>query len=135
MSEVAEFDRRYAEKLALATMIDAHQMAQVMAMYPMMADAMKRMQTENVNLDGTPVMTVMNVEAVASAEQQAQAKAEPAKSEPAPRSIGGLAGAIGGRLGRRIAGGNQEPAASATPGRTAFMTMEHQLIKVTPAAA
>jgi hypothetical protein len=135
VSEVAVFDRRYAEKLALATMIDAKQMAQVMAMYPMMADAMKRLQAENVNLDGTLVMTVVNVEAVASAEQAAQAKAEPAKDEPAPRGIGGLAGALGGRLGRRVAGGGQEPAASATPGRASVMTMEHQLMKVTASAA
>src|SRR5262245_25008227 len=37
VSEVADFDRRFAEKLALPTMIDAQQMAAAMAMYPMMA--------------------------------------------------------------------------------------------------
>lgn len=129
MSEVADFDRRYAEKLALPTMLDAQQMAAVMAMYPMMADAMKRLQAENVNLDGTPVMTTMTVDAVASAEQAAaQAKAEQPKDEGVPRSLGGLAG----RLGRRVVK-RDEPAA-ATPGRATIMTVQQEVLKVAAAA-
>ena len=71
MNELADFERRYAEKLALPTMLDAQQMAAMMAMYPMLGDAMQRFRAENVNLDGTPVLTVMTVDAVANAEQQA----------------------------------------------------------------
>src|SRR5690606_26042456 len=59
MNEVAEFDRRYAQALALPMMMDAQQMAAAMAMNPMMADAMRRMQAENVNMDGTAVQTIV----------------------------------------------------------------------------
>lgn len=132
MNEVVQFDRRYAEKLALPVMIDAQQMATAMAMYPMMADAMKRLQAENVSMDGTAVLTVTNVDAVASAEQAAaQAKAAEPKAEGLPRSIGGLAG----RLGRRVVRKDDEPAAaSTTPGRTNVMTVQHEVIKVAATA-
>lgn len=130
MSEVADFDRRYAEKLASSMMLDAQQMAAAMALYPQMQQAMARMQAENVKMDGTPVMTVVKVETVASAEQAAAA-AQPKKEEPPPTSLGGL----GARLGRRALGrGNDDNAAAATPGRATVMTMQHELLKVTPAA-
>ncbi|MGE3401690.1 MAG: hypothetical protein AB7K63_03825 [Vicinamibacterales bacterium] len=134
MNEVADFERRYAEKLALPVMMNAQQMAAAMAMYPMMADAMRRMQAESVNMDGTPVQTTVTIDAVASAEQAAQQGAQAAEQpREAPRSIGGLAGALGGRLGRRIAGGgnNNDQPANATPGRATFMTMNNELLKVT----
>jgi hypothetical protein len=100
MKELADFDRRYAEKLAAPTMIDAQQMATAMAMYPMMAEAMKKMQAENVKLDGTPVMTVMSLDAVGNPQEKGTAKEQPAaKEDSVPRSLGGLAG----RLGRKIA--------------------------------
>jgi hypothetical protein len=131
MKEVADFEKRFAEKLALPTMIDAQQMAAVMAMYPMMGEAMKRLQAENVNLSGTPVMTTMTVDAVAGAAQAAQAKAEP-KQEAPPTSLGGLAG----RLGRRAIKKDPEPAATGAAGQNdthaTFMTVQHELLKVTP---
>ena len=79
---------------------------------------------------GTPVMTVVKVEIVASAEQAAAA-AQQKKEEPAPRGLGGL----GARLGARALGrGNDDNAAAATPGRATVMTSQHELLKVTPAA-
>ena len=138
MNEVADFDRRYAEKLALPIMMNAQQMAAAMAMYPMMADAMRRMQAESVNMDGTPVQTTVTVDSVAGADQAASAAgSQPAAEQPRdrPRSIGGLAGALGGRLGRRIAGGGNDQPAGATPGRATFMTMNNELLKVTTAPA
>jgi len=129
MKEIADFDRRYAEKLALPTMLDAQQTAAVMAMYPMMRDAMKKFQAENVNLDGTPVLTEMTVDAVASAEQAAaQAKAEEPKEQGVPRSLGGLAG----RLGRKIAKKDDEPKAAGN--RATFMTLQHEVLKVAATA-
>jgi hypothetical protein len=125
LSEVAEFDRRYAEKLHGPTMLDAQQMAAAMAMYPMLQDAMTRLQKENVNLDGTAILTVMKVEAVKNPEQAAAAK-EP---EPAPTSVGGL----GGRLARRMMRKNKDEADASTGGRATVMTMQHEVLKVTPA--
>ena len=129
MQDVVEFEKRFADKLALSTMIDAQQMATVMAMYPMMGDAMKRFQVESVNLDGTPVMTTMTVDAVASPDTAQPTPAE--KREAAPTGLGGLAG----RLGRRVIKKDPEPAAAGqSDTRATFMTVEHQLLKVTPSA-
>ena len=131
---VAQFDRRYAEKLALFAAVDAQQMAAALAMYPMLDDAMKRMQVESVKLDGTAVLTVMSVDAVMNAAQQAElAKAQQeqkAEESKMPRSLGGLAG----RLGRRVIQ-KDEPAANATPGRANFMTVQHEVIKVSATAS
>jgi hypothetical protein len=131
MSEVAEFDRRYAEKLASSVILDAQQMAAAMAIYPQMQQALARMQAENVRMDGTPVLTVTKIETVANAEQAAAADA-PKKEEPPPTSLGGL----GARLGRRALGGNKgdKEAAPVTPGRATVMTMQQELLKVTPSS-
>jgi hypothetical protein len=125
MNEIAQFDRRYAEKLASAVMLDAQTAAMAAGMYPMMADAMKRMQAENVSLDGTPVMTVLKMETVPSAEQ-AKTAASPPQQESRPRGLGGL----GGALARRVAGGNDN---AAPGGRTLVMTMQTELVKAAPA--
>ena len=130
MKEVADFDRRYAERLALSTMIDAQQMATVMAMYPMMRDAIKRLDAENVNLDGTSVMTTMTVDAVKSPEQTTEAKPAP-KEEASPTSLGGLVG----RLGRRVVKKDPEPAAAQSDNHVTFMTMQHELVKVSSTAS
>ena len=123
LREVAEFDRRYAEKLHGPMLLDAQQMAAMTAMYPMLQDAMARVQKENVNLDGTPVLTVLKVEAVKSAEQAAAAK-EP---EPPAAGLGGL----GGRLARRVMKKKEDPGASAR-GRATVMTLQHEVLKVAP---
>jgi hypothetical protein len=135
MNEVAEFDLRYAQKLNASVMFDAQQTAALMAMYPMMSEAMKRFEAENVNMDGTAVLTVTTVQAVANPEQAKQQQQEQSSAQETPRSLGGLGGAIGGRLGRRILGGNKEEAAPSTPGRATIMTMTHELLKVSPAVA
>jgi hypothetical protein len=138
MDEVAAFDLRYAQQINVLAMFDAQQTAALMAMYPMMKPAMERFEKESVNMDGTSVLTASTLEAVASAEQAAeQAKQEqgqqPAAQAP-PTSLGGLGGALGARLGRRVLGGGQKadtPAPSA-PGRAVILTMTDEVVKVTP---
>ena len=138
--EVAAFDLKYAKQLGISAMFDAQQMAAMTAMYPMMTQAMERFEAENVKMDGTAVMTVVSVEAVADAEQakaQQQQQQAPAAQQP-PTSLGGLGGALGGRLGRRVlGGGNQNSAAAApsAPGRATVMTTTHEVVKVTPSVA
>ena len=126
LREVAEFVRRYAEKLHGPMLLDAHQMAAMTTMYPMLQEAMARVQKENVNLDGTPVLTVLKVEAVQSAEQAAAVK----ESEPAPAGLGGL----GGRLARRMIRKKEDASASA-PGRATVMTVQHEVLTVAPAVS
>lgn len=130
LKEIYEFDRRYAEKLYGPMMGDAQQMAMATAMYPMLKDAMARLQKERVNLDGAPVMTVLKVEAAANPEQAAAAKKE--ESRP-PSSIGGIGGALAGRMMRR---NRDKPAAAepSAPGRSLIFTMQHEVLKVTPSA-
>jgi hypothetical protein len=135
MSEVAAFDLRYAQKLNLTAMLDAQQAAAALAMYPMMADAMKRMQAENVNLDGTAILTVVKFEAVANPEQaKQQQQQQQQQTAETPRGIGG---ALAGRLGRRVLGGNRDEAnaSSSTPGRATVMTSMHEVLKVAPVAS
>jgi hypothetical protein len=124
LGEVAEFDRRYAEKLHGPMMLDAQQMAAAMAMYPMLQDAMQRMQKENVNLDGTPVLTVMKVEAVKNPEQKSAAES----SERPPAGLGGLGGRLAGRMMRR----NKDQADASAAGRATVMTFQHEVLKVMP---
>src|SRR4029453_1480650 len=75
MKEVADFYVRYAQKLYGGTMLagmQADQMAMVMAMYPMMKQAIGRMNTEGERLQGTSILTTMTFEAVKTAEQVAE---------------------------------------------------------------
>ena len=139
--EVAAFDLRYAKQLGLLAMFDAQQMAALAAMYPMMQQAMERFEAENVKMDGTAVLTVVTLDAVASAEQakQQQQQQQSSTAQAPPTSVGGIGGAIGGRLGRRILGGGQNnndaAAAPSTPGRATVMTSTHEVVKVTPSVA
>ena len=66
MNELADFDRRYATALYGPVLFAsaADQTAMAIAMYPMLAKAMERFQKENVNMDGTPLQTVVKIEIV-----------------------------------------------------------------------
>jgi hypothetical protein len=132
MSELADFQRRYAEKLLALSALDAQQMAALAAMYPQIQEAMGRMRAEGVKLDGTAVLTDTKFETVANPEQVAQAAQAEKKEEAPPTSLGGL----GGRLGRRVLGGNKDKDAAepATPGRATIMTLHHEVLKVIPQA-
>jgi hypothetical protein len=100
-------------------------------MYPGLAEAMKKLQAENVNLNGTPVQTVVTFQAVRNAEQMAAEK-EPQGDRPA--GLGGMLGGIAGRMRRRNADQPQEGAA-ASPNRVTIMTMNHDVLKVSPDVA
>jgi hypothetical protein len=141
-NEIAAFDLRYAKQIGMSAMFDAQQMAAMTAMYPMMKQAMDRFEAENVNMDGTAVLTVVSVDAVADAEtakEQQQSSQSAGAPQAPPTSIGGIGGALGGRLGRRILGGggqnNNTNAAPPAPGRASVMTTTHEIVKVTPSVA
>jgi hypothetical protein len=94
MKEALDFDLRYWQKLhgGDAT-VSAEQMAAVLAMFPLVANAQERMRKENVNLDGAPLATTTTFEAVKTAEQVAQ-ETEADK--------GGGGGGLGGMLAKRM---------------------------------
>jgi hypothetical protein len=125
MKEVADFDIRYAKKLygSMAGM-SAEQMAAAMAMYPMMKDAIARMNTEGAKMDGTAIQTITTVDAVKSAEMRAQ-ESKAAEEDSRPTG-GGISGRLGGMLAKKIGPKKDD----ASKPRSTFMTMNHEVLKV-----
>jgi hypothetical protein len=144
MKEIQDFDLRYAQKMAgMIGLGGAEQMAAMLAMYPAMKEMMGKFQAENVNMDGTAILTVMTMESVASAQQAAQVEKQQAERQQAQaeqdRSITSVRG-LGGLIGRRMAKRKAEsepaaPAPSQTPGRVTIMTSTHELVRVSTALA
>jgi hypothetical protein len=141
MKEIADFDRRYQEKLngpSFAIMPSADQMAAAAAMYPMLTQAIGKFNVENVNMDGTAIQTIMTTESVASAEelqkqqqQQQNAQKDDSSTTDVPTSVGGLLGGLGRRAIRNRQKQQQEQKqADTTPGHTTIMTMNHEVLKV-----
>lgn len=138
MKDIADFDRRYQEKLngpSFAIMPSADQMAAAAAMYPMLTQAIGKFNVENVNMDGTAIQMVMTTEAVASAEQlqqqqqqQQSAQQNDSASTGVPTSVGGLIGGLGRRAVRNRA--QQKQQQDTTPGHSTIMTMNHEVLKV-----
>lgn len=123
MKEIADFDLKYMKALGEGLTIGSvEQMAAALAMYPGLREALGRFEREKVDLDGTPVMTTVTVETVASPPQQTAQ--EETKEQKPPTSIGGV---LGG-LGRRVARKKDEPAQDS--GRRTFMTMTHEVLSV-----
>jgi hypothetical protein len=125
--EIVDFDIRYARQLAGPMIAGASpdEMAAAMAMYPMMKDAIARMRTESVKMDGTPIQTTTTIDAVKSEEQVAADQKQPqqdSRSSPPSNPVGSL---IGG-LTRRAANRNSTPAGA----RATFMTMTNEVLKV-----
>src|SRR5207253_5292874 len=104
MKEIADFDMRYAQKLAGPFVAGASpdQMAAALAMYPHIKDALGRMNKENVNMDGTAIQTIVRMDAGKSAEQVEQEKKQSEQDAKAdqPKSV---SGALGGFLAKKIA--------------------------------
>ncbi len=126
LREQAEFQQRYLQKVfGTDAVTTAKDLAQAMAMYPQLKSGMERMRKEAGKLTGTPVLVTTTMEGVSSPEQ---AKAE---QERGGAGIGGIAGGIGGMLGRRKKA-EEAPAGGApkTPGRSAIMTTTTELLGV-----
>jgi len=152
MKEIQEFDKRYSEKLAgpfgvSAGMPSADQMAAVYAMYPTMKDAIGKMDVENINMDGTAIVTAMTIQSVQSAQQAAQQQQATAKSEKesggigassaggllgGKKSVGGILGGIGARAAQKKVEQKAEQSAQSdqTPGRANIMTTNVEILKV-----
>ena len=122
LKELAEFEMKYWKQLQgpQAVTLSAEQMSAVLAMYPLVAKAMERMQKEGDKLAGTPLDSTMRFEAVLSDEQLAQAKADQQKS-------GG--GGIGGMLAKRLMK-KEDPKQRAT-----IFTSNHQFLEVAKSVA
>ncbi|BDG05651.1 hypothetical protein [Anaeromyxobacter oryzae] len=106
LKELADFDRRYAGRLATSiyggtSPKDASAMDAAVAMHPMLKDVLVRMKAEGGKVEGSPILTVVTVDLVPSAEQRAKMAAEAAqqKREASERSRPELGKGLGGLLG------------------------------------
>ena len=127
LNEIADFERRYYEKLAgPVSAVDAQQMATAMAMFPGLKEAFARLSREDFG--GTALQTTTTVDSVKSAEQMKQGPGSTAQSDERanPASIGG---AIGGFMRRRQQK-EQEAPANANPARSTFMTINNEVLKI-----
>ncbi len=127
MKEIPEFEQRYQRKLQGPAVAgaSAEDMAAAMALYPGMKDAIARMNTENVKLDGTAIQTTTTIDAVKSAEEMAQAQKSDTEAKPA--SSGGLGGMLGGFAKKKL---EKKPEGDVT-NRSTFMTTTSEVIRVT----
>ena len=131
LNELQAFRIRYAQQVYGPVMTEAApSMAQAVAMYPMMKDAMARFQAEGQKLSGTALSTEMKFQVQAppqSAEEQKQAEAP--KEEPPPTSVGGLLGGIGRRMARKKSDDKKDDP-NAVAGRATVMTTTAETLQV-----
>ena len=124
--EINEFNRKYAEKLfGTAAASPDQQIAAMAAIYPGMQSLLGKFRDEQVNTDGTPVLTTMTVETVASKEDAEKVREE----EEAPSSIGGMFGGLSKKFGKKDK--SDDKSGSKTPGRSVVMTLTGELVSVT----
>jgi hypothetical protein len=129
MKEIADFQIRYAQKLygPMVAGVSAEQMAAVMALYPMMKQAVAKMNTEGTKVDGTAILTTITTEAVKSADQVA-AEMKQSEADSKPKLSGGVGGLLGGMAKKAAAkkmGGD-----NAGKPRSTFMTGTTEVLKV-----
>jgi hypothetical protein len=132
MKEVADFDARYAQKMAgsMIAGVSADQMAAAMTMYPEMKQAMGRMTTEGAKLDGTAILTTLTMDGVKSQEQMAEeAKQKDKPEDSSSGASGGVSGLLGNFAKKAAAkkSGGDEPAGA----RATVMTTTLEVLKVT----
>jgi hypothetical protein len=126
MKEVAEFHKRFMEKIGLLSAGDsAAQMAMMQKMYPMVEDAIGKFQSESADMSGTAMLTVMKIETVPSSEQRAQVQQEQKEENSVPTSIGGLLGGFGRKMGRKPAEAESNP-----DGRATLMTTTTEVLAI-----
>jgi hypothetical protein len=99
-------------------------MAGVMAMYPGVTQAMAKMRTENVNMDGTPILSTVTIDSVKSAEQMAEGSKQRNEDSGSGASGGGMLGGFAKKLSKK----GDSPADQKA--RATFMTMTNEVLKV-----
>jgi hypothetical protein len=128
--ELAEFDRKYAEKLygPMVVGASAQDMAMAMAMYPQMKPALDRMRAEGGKLQGTPILTDMRLESVPPGTAGTSSAALPAPEEPKKKGFGGM---IGGLKKMAEESQQQQNQGGAKPQRAIILTTSLEMLKLT----
>jgi len=126
--EMAAFERRYFEKLHGSA--DAS-MLQAMALYPGLDKAFAQMKNQSAKVEGTPMQSVITVEAVPTKEQLAQQQKQQQEEESGG---GGLIGGFAKRLGRKK-NDDQQSGGDAAAKKNAIMTMNQEILKLSTTVA
>lgn len=95
--DLADFERKYAEKIYGPVMIgaSAQDMAMAMAMYPQIKPALDKMKAEGGKMPpGTAILTDMQMEAVPPGTANQTSTALPAPEEPKKKGFGGMIGGL-----------------------------------------
>jgi hypothetical protein len=131
MKEIVDFDLRYFEKLN-GPMIEggAEQLATALAMYPGLKTALERLQKEGAKAEGTPILVTVTVDAVKSPEQMQQE--EKSGQSDAPKSVGGMFGGLGKKIGGKKEDDTKAADASKpqAKNRVMVMTTNHEVLKI-----
>ncbi len=139
MKEIAEFDQRYWKAIGGPefTAAEQQQMAAAVAMYPALKDAMVKYQSNNVNTEGTAILTTVTFDGVKSQEQAAQeSKPESSQEEARPSGIGGMLGGFGRRMAKKKSEDSESSKAQGqNPNRATIMTMNHEVLSVATSVA
>jgi len=134
MSEIANFDMRYAQKLYGGGVAgaSAEQMAAAMAMYPMMKQAIGRTNVEGAKLDGTAILSTVTMDAVKSeADMASEAKQSPRTEQESRPGLGGGVGGLLGGLAKKAAAKKAGGGDDAPKQRATVMTSTVEVQKVT----
>ncbi len=118
MDEVADFNRRYVEKLDLFGADQAQQLAQILMASPALRQAMAEFGKHQGELEGTPIRTTLALESVANPN---------APEAGGPPSLGGLLKGLG-KPGKKREG---EPAGAERKPR---FTSTTEVLSATPSA-
>jgi hypothetical protein len=131
MKEIMDFDMRYWKKMALDTaMPSAEDMAQAFAMFPGLKDGMARLEKEKVNMDGTPIETIMAIQSVQTQEQAAQKKQEGPEGGSPAAGLGGMLGRFGKKKEEPKPADAPPKAAADSDTRVTIMTGTNTLLSV-----
>jgi hypothetical protein len=128
MKELAEFDMKYYQQLYGGMMIGAspEDMAQAVALYPMVKPALAKLSANGDKVSGTPILTTLTTDSVKSADEMAQEQqAQSSQSSSSSSGGSGIGGRLLGGLASKVVK-KDEPQA-----RTTFMTTTNEVLKVT----
>jgi hypothetical protein len=128
--DLADFDRKYAEKLygPAVSGASAQDMAMAMTMYPQMKPALDRMQAEASKLPpGTAILSEMRMEAVPPGTANQSAEALPAPEEPKKKGFGGMLGGLKKMAEQAEKNQNSQQ----KPQRSIFLTTSVEMLKLT----
>ncbi|MDZ7359231.1 MAG: DUF4412 domain-containing protein [candidate division KSB1 bacterium] len=118
--EVQAFHLAFAEKLGMMSGGGPAQMIESLSkMNPQLAEAMKKLEQESKKLQGVALMTETVFETWAEpSEKPTEAPAAQAGEQQPPKSVGGLLGGFGKKLGQKVA---KKDDAASSDGRNVLM--------------